>query len=384
MKDRFLLSALAIPLALILPSFVAAQTDSPRVQPHVPKSEMPCADSRVKALQVEKFKLLSAGKGWVLAGGRILTTRDNGAHWKDISPPNPGRDAIADVFFLDEKTGWVMFFNQSDLPENSSFSSIRTANGGASWMAGKLPAWKGRPPTGSGLLIFADRLHGWMSIDNSANAANTSSALYASVDGGQTWRETRGGTEGALQAMTAVTGREIWALGTGEFSNELDVSRDGGNSFAKVELPAPKEVGPPYEPTYGLPKFENGQDGYIAVEYGGPSGSPEITVFFTTHNDGRSWSSDGKLSNFGGETDGADVANGLWIIPFLSRGRQTPALIKVPPMEVGSLANRDKAEFTGCHASFVSKDEGWVNCEGNLSSTIDGGTTWTDILPCTR
>ena len=41
----------------------------------------------VQALHIENFKLLSSGTGWASTGSKLLRTTDNGAHWKDISPP---------------------------------------------------------------------------------------------------------------------------------------------------------------------------------------------------------------------------------------------------------------------------------------------------------
>jgi hypothetical protein len=43
-------------------------------------------------------------------------------------------------------------------------------------------------------------------------------------------------------------------------------------------------------------------------------------------------------------------------------------------------ANSD-LKHNNCDLSFIRPDEGWMNCSGNVSSTIDGGATWTSITP---
>jgi len=351
-------------------------------------------EAPVTALPVEKFKLLSPGTGWVSTGNRILMTTDNGTTWKDISPPprhNPVdaallHDGFEDVFFADAETGWVLYFNEGEDAEDTTFAVSCTADGGASWSEGKLPRWEGgRPPTGSGFVVFADKLHGWLNIDDSANTANTSSEIYFTTDGGKSWLPTKGSVDGAAQGMVAVTDKELWALGTEESGNELDVSRDGGNSFERVAIPAPKEIGPRHEPTFKLPVFLDPRNGYETVEYGGPSGSTNWTVLFETHDGGRTWKSDRLLSNFGyGEAAGAALVDDLWIIPSTPKNNSSPNLMKIPRSEEREIEPHNKRDYMACTASFITENEGWVNCSGVLNATTNGGATWADIRPYSR
>ena len=349
----------------------------------------------VIALPIDKFKLLSPGTGWVSTGSRILMTTDNGAHWKDISPPprhNPVdaallHDHFEDVFFFDAETGWALYFNQGEDAEDTTFAVSHTADGGATWTEGKLPRWEGGPPpTGSGNVVFADKLHGWLNIDDSANTINTGSEIYFTTDGGKTWLPTKGGVDGAAQGMVAVTSEEVWALGTEEIGNQLDVSRDGGNSFVEANPRAPSKFGPRYEPTYKLPVFLDSKNGYEAVEYRGPRGSTNWTVLFETHDGGHTWRVDRSLSNFGGygEGDGAAIADDVWIIPSAPENNPSPTLTKIASSEEREIGPHKKRDYTACRASFVSENEGWVNCSGVLSATTNGGANWVDIRPHSR
>lgn len=107
------------------------------------------AAARVVDLPISRFKLLDSSTGWAATDHRLLWTTDGGAHWKDISPPNPNRDSYADVFFQDQVKGWVLFSHQvkeqnDPIPHNPdsdwTFYLAATEDGGNTWMTVQLPA----------------------------------------------------------------------------------------------------------------------------------------------------------------------------------------------------------------------------------------------------
>jgi hypothetical protein len=59
---------------------------------------------------VGSMKLLAPGVGWVERGGRFYWTTDNGANWKDITPPASSDldEHISDFYFLDSQRGWAL------------------------------------------------------------------------------------------------------------------------------------------------------------------------------------------------------------------------------------------------------------------------------------
>jgi len=101
---------------------LAGPQRSPRhgIQDHAPR------EAPVTALPVGKFKLLSPGTGWVLAGDRVLLTTDSGAHWQDVPHPPHG---FGDVFFLDAKTAWVLG-NEGGGDRECKFNISSTVDGG--------------------------------------------------------------------------------------------------------------------------------------------------------------------------------------------------------------------------------------------------------------
>ncbi|MGA2217222.1 MAG: hypothetical protein ABSG51_04000 [Terracidiphilus sp.] len=353
----------------------------------------------VVALPIEEFKLLSAGTGWASTGDRLFLTKDNGAHWKDISPPSSNQDHYADVFFLDAATGWVLFSHPVQDGEhsesNASFSDWKlylsfTVDGGSTWTAASLPEWHGeRGLSDQGVIAFADKLHGWLSLGVDGNTVTAGSALLLTSDGGRSWHDTpdaKEGPEGRIRGILALTERDVWILGTPEGGPAmLWATHDGGNSYQQIALPALKEIAPAEYPTYSLPTFTDGLHGYEAVSYSGGHGEKSTAVLYATLDGGRTWKPDRTLSNLAEqETVGSTVFCSTWILPFASQGSQ-PTLVKVHPNDkTEAPTHKSSGDFNNCEIEFVTAGEGWMNCPGSLSATIDGGNSWTTVAPRVR
>ena len=350
----------------------------------------------VRALYVQTMKMLTSTSGWVSTGSQILMTTDNGAHWKDISPPNPNHDGFASVFFHDADTGWVLFSHDiqegenptPDSPENQQLLYVSaTADGGTTWTKENLPVWEGQHGlNGAGIITFADRLHGWMSLTEARSTLFASSSTLSTSDGGKTWNRANSGIDGNVEGILAVTAKDIWMVGrSSEDGSQLGVSHDGGETFQGVSLPAPKEF-PSYEyPEYSLPTFTDSLNGYEAVTYSDSEVSKSVAAMYATQDGGRTWKLDRILSNLAEEeTVKSTVAGSTWILAFAPQGSQ-PALVKLAPGGMATAAtHKGSGAFTCSDLSFLTPDEGWMNCSGNLSSTIDGGAPWINIAPRPR
>ncbi len=362
---------------------------------HQPTPEQ-IAKMPVRALPIKDFKLLNSTTGWASTGGQLLLTTDNGAHWKDISPPNPNRDGYASVFFLSADTGWVLLAHRirgdedptPDSPENDqTFRVSATFNGGASWTEANLPVWEGQHGlTDRGIIVFADKLHGWMSLLEARNTLFASSVPLSTSDGGRTWNWAKSGIAGAIDGILAATDKDIWMIGhSDEDGSQLSVSHDGGNNFQGVVLPAPKVFPSFGYPEYALPVFTNSLNGYEAVTYSDSKAAKSVAVMFATEDGGRTWKLDRILSNLAeGETVRSTVAGSTWILPFAPLGSE-PALVKLSPGgRTTAATHTSSGAFNLCDLSFLTPDEGWMNCSSGLSSTVDGGATWTAIAPRAR
>jgi photosystem II stability/assembly factor-like uncharacterized protein len=342
------------------------------------------------------MKLISQGTGWAYAGGRILWTTTNGAQWSDISPPNPNDDAFVSVFFLNANDGWVLAVHEiqdderpdpDPAPLNSyAFSVDSTLDGGKTWTSAPIHESGGdRGLNNHGIVAFSDPLHGWASLDILGNATWKGSTLFATSDGGRTWTPAKSGANGGIKGILPVTNDVVWLIGDEGDSFDLDVSRDGGNSFQTVSFSPPAEIAGFIDPEYELPVFTDTLKGYEAVTYSDPQGLRTAAVLFATSDGGITWKADRILSNLtDGETVHSAVVGSAWILPY-SSGNALPELIRLYPKDRRSApAHESNGDFNRCSLSFLTPNDGWMACPGQLSSTGDGGATWSAISPRAR
>ncbi|MEC9091378.1 MAG: YCF48-related protein, partial [Planctomycetota bacterium] len=130
--------------------------------------------------------------GWAVGDkGTILRTDDGGRTWNSISSP---RDVIWNqVFFKDEKVGWIAGGHYRGPMQRSIGVLIKTEDGGKSW--------KNISQNGLSFirkLQFADAQLGWLFCD--ANPLYPSGLLTTS-DGGNTWRAATGKNNHVLKRV---------------------------------------------------------------------------------------------------------------------------------------------------------------------------------------
>jgi photosystem II stability/assembly factor-like uncharacterized protein len=389
MKLRWIIFVLAL-LTIVFAISAVAQAGAG--SPPQPSPEQ-IAKMPVRALPVQDFKMLKSGTGWVSTGNRLLWTADNGAHWKDISPSTPALfdphdDRFSGVFFLDTSTGWVV--SAVDTNDTTPYGTAvgsdallsSTTDGGATWTTVKLPrADTVRESGGGGSIAFSDRLHGWFDLGLTGNTAVRPGALFATADGGRTWNRPKGDPRVAVDLL-AVTDRDVWFAGGPDY--KLYVTHDGANTVQEVSLPFPDGIDPDDYPTYGLPVFTDNLTGYEEVTYTGAGDDKAAAALFVTNDGGRTWKQDRIFANLAPGTAGdhlfSAIAGSTWILSFTGTGNEHKLMKLTPKSGRTDGANSD-LKHNNCHLSFIRPDEGWMNCSGNLSSTIDGGTTWTSITP---
>jgi len=178
-------------------------------------------------------------------------------------------------------------------PPSQHVGLYRTRDGGATWT--KLPD-PGFPVNG---VFFANYLNGWID-SGSLTTGLGSDVLYATTDGGKTWK-----LVGPLPKSAAMS----WGYGVGmyhvTFSRNSDGSfrgwylgngllfttTDGGHSWQLVVIAAPAPLSgwtvTPYQPWF------NGRDGVLPIAYRNPSGPDNATAnqiyFYVTYDGGATW-----------------------------------------------------------------------------------------------
>lgn len=349
----------------------------------VPVQERPVTPEQasklpVVNLPVRAFKLLNASSGWVLTGNRVLLTTDSGESWREISPKEGGYAAPIDVLFLDATTGWILYKARSG---DADFTLAITSDGGETWTSSNIkipvpsPESGGPMLAGNGQLAFSDRLHGWLLIDFQTSSAFSSGGLYTTADGGLTWGEAKN-EPGFFGTIRAFPNGDLWAL-AGDF-RDLLVSKHG-TAFQAVDLPAPPIVAPAAGPHYSLPTFSDDSHGFLAVTYEGTSKKDSAAALFITADGGDHWAADRALLNLERDREVQTVTgDSTWFVPSFPGGTQ-PSVLRVRPND--RVTAPPQTAKVACAASFASADHGWMNCGGELSSTIDGGNSWISISP---
>jgi photosystem II stability/assembly factor-like uncharacterized protein len=360
-------------------------------------------------------QLVAPGIGWTMGyGGRVLWTGDNGANWKDITPPLPEESVVSPPFFLDSRRGWALIVS-GEAGVSSKLELAHTQDAGATWSVAPL----GVPDESvfrGGNLAFADDLHGWLALQVGTSAGvNGQGMLYVTSDAGKTWHlPAVGGGNPAVGPIMLRSPLEGWLLDSGGYAG-LHVTRDEAktwqridleppqktdqmrkyddnvnafwNGFERATLPgvkfSPKRPDHDYYATYDLPTFRDANHGYLSVTY------PGLAVLFETKDDGITWRADRLVTGLPPHQSDARVesavADSTWIIPQAHRN-EMPTLSKLTSgAVVDGSAMRPPAESGILGTSFINAKEGWVfTSYGRLVATTDGGATWTDITPPRR
>jgi len=173
-------------------------------------------------------------RGFAVGGkGALLATEDGGARWEVRRAP--AEDTLHDIFFTDERTGWVAcersIFLLKTKEEQRSYL-LKTEDGGGSW---RRVAVAGADVDARLVRVrFADREHGW--------AFGEMGALFATTDGGETWARQRVPTRHLLLGGAFLDARRGWLVGAG--STLLQTS-DGGESWLAAQLVGQQITTPP-------------------------------------------------------------------------------------------------------------------------------------------
>jgi photosystem II stability/assembly factor-like uncharacterized protein len=330
---------------------------------------------------IDSMQLLSPTVGWASWEGDLFWTEDKGLTWTQITPARNlfGSHKIFSVFFLDTRRGWAL----------SADAVLSTIDAGAHWSMTKLDVSYLQERLGRygtvGQIYFADSLHGWVSLDVDSGREGHKSWLLITSDGGGSWQPAPRdpGLSGSIRLVTPMEGWIRSPLG-----DALLVTHDGARCWKKVSLTPPKDGYSNSDATYDLPMFEDSKHGFLPVTYTGGLGTKAIAVLYATEDGGLTWKSDSTLTNLASRPIGngvsSTVVGSTWIIATeLDSGNSNPAI--TPIASGGTLAagyNSESDYYGARQLSFVTPSQGWVLVsENRLTSTSDGGATWTELNP---
>jgi photosystem II stability/assembly factor-like uncharacterized protein len=344
------------------------------------------------------MKQIAPGVGWYCSAERLYWTNDNGANWKDISPPvADGR--IADIFFFNPSSGWVTVLANEDEP-NPTSHLFSTSDGGVTWsrrtidvrptdFRGRLLA-KNAIPGFVSQVVFVNLTHGWATVGYQKGVRSES--LLVTSDRWRSWSQRDLPGVGNVQILP--TSLDVgWLFGEGYGDMDcvkcLYVTRDGGHSWKQV---APGPASSANGNVLRLPTFEDASHGYLVVNsfYSlGGAGLIHALTLWATSDAGRTWKPDRSIENMDDDIWSKFLAFTVigsdWIFAMSSDHRPVLTRIKQGARIDAKLkfaASASKYRQIGFRddLSFVTPNQGWVVDKGLLSTT-DGGATWTDITP---
>jgi photosystem II stability/assembly factor-like uncharacterized protein len=125
------------------------------------------------------MKLLTASFGWALTDRRLVSTKDAGKTWSDLTPIDAPGNTLKAAFFLDDTRAWTIAF------DGETFRVYRSADHGHSWRAASIPA-NNKGGVRAVTIDFVDAAHGWIDVATGSEESDRAD-LFRTTDGGETW-----------------------------------------------------------------------------------------------------------------------------------------------------------------------------------------------------
>jgi photosystem II stability/assembly factor-like uncharacterized protein len=243
--------------------------------------------------EVAYIAVTASSSGSQLGTTRVFATSDGGQTWTE-SAPLSGNGYASQLSFTDSRHGWLLW-NEGAAMGRNPVRVYRTTDGGAHWsLTAQSPPMNSDSSAGIPVgcdktgLTFASAAVGWISSDC---AAGLSGELLVSRDGGVTWERQQlpvpaslcGDTDCVLTGPEFTDGTGFVTVAAYSGVTTLLVTRDLGQTWLSVPLPA----------GYAHAKYPYPQLKFFDPEHGvlvtaGPQGTIG-NVFYTTSDGGQTW-----------------------------------------------------------------------------------------------
>ena len=296
MKKR-LFGAFAVPLIAVLFAGCGPSASSTAVLPVSGSAAFP--DKHNNSF-VQTFERAS--------GTVYLYDGDGG--WNDVTPPDiPARERVSDGLFLDRNTGWAASWDWT-AEQPSDITVYRTSDGGDEWKASTI-----RDIFVRGLeMDFVSADDGWMLVHQDAWTGGEAVTVLRTTDGGAAWTAVSvsngldaGSTADSLPGKTSIVFYDADVgyapMNNASYSIILYATRDGGQTWRQESVPFPDAGANACYCNYTPVFFPDGE-GILPII--GDRGGDSYTLYlYTAPCAGAAWS----LSS---EADGLVPEGGLY------------------------------------------------------------------------
>ena len=328
-----------------------------------------------------RLAVISDKVSWVIGSDALATdwselvrTTDGGKSWQQVKLPE-GSSALGYTVVIDEVTALVPV---GDILSNKYWI---TFDGGASWQHFDLPVAKPGLENDAepNLITFLDHSQAWI-IEPGGAGSSEQKVLFHTGNAGKSWQKVA-----TLPMNNTVFGFVFTDVQTGWLVAEsfgkgsaLYATHDGGKTWKQQDLPAPPSGSKTPNMLRNL-TFTSNRDGYVF--FGAGQDTATNVYLYTTQDGGRSWQIQGGAlpydSGFGKMLDPSHIsATSLDVktqqfgvaLLTLSNGQWTKKILK-----------SDVEDF-----DFVSPQVGFAlvkpqNQPLDWYRTSDGGKTWVKV-----
>lgn len=166
---------------------------------------------------------LNEKTGWIAgSNGTLLTTFDAGKSWNKAK--NFTQDTLRQVYFTDENNGWLLCERDLyNLGANAASYLLKTSNGGATWEKIEFTGGKGRERI---VRIF-------FSKEKKGFAVGGSGAFFTEQEDGKTWKKTPLPVINAIFDGFFTDDSKAAIVGTGE---TILLTENGGATWSKANV----------------------------------------------------------------------------------------------------------------------------------------------------
>jgi photosystem II stability/assembly factor-like uncharacterized protein len=391
-RRRAALGVAAALAAFAIGLFVALNGGGGSTQHHGAASRPPAPSAAEQARQIARVGrrtvigdagLVAPGVGWAMNGLGFYWTDDGGAHWRIATPPEVAQmgDAIAriaQVVYAGPGRIWIVAADIRGTSTERHVALERSIDGGKTWRSEVLP---GCFLCGETHVAFVGARRGFAV----AAIQQHPSRLY--MTRGVAWRFE--GTVSVDGPFAFADARHGWGVSRG--GRALYATRDGGRSWREVELRPPAQYRG-QAVTVGVPRAFPGGRGVVPVRYRARGAKAQHVVVFVTRDGGVTWTARPAPRT-------ADVRSQTWgfpeALPFSAANTHDWVLFDSPTI----YATHDAGTtWTVVHpryappapgvwdVTFISPSTGWAVFEPRngapaLVETTDSGRDWRALSP---